>query len=89
MQQDTFRAIVVQRAEDHDVVSVQNLPVMALPEGDVLVEVAYSSLNYKDGLAVTGQGRVVRRYPMIPGIDFAGTVTTSPSKGWLVSERKR
>ena len=50
-----------------------------LPAGDVLVSVAYSSLNYKDGLAVTGRGQVVRRYPLVPGIDLAGTVIESES----------
>src|SRR3982751_3955694 len=50
-----------------------------LPAGEVLVHVAYSSLNYKDGLAVTGKPGVVRTYPMIPGIDFAGTVEDSAS----------
>ena len=53
-----------------------------LPEGDVTVSVAYSSLNYKDGLAVTGQGRIVRRFPMVCGIDLAGTVESSDSPDW-------
>ena len=43
------------------------------PEGDVTIDVDYSSLNYKDGLALTGQGRIVRSFPMVPGIDLAGT----------------
>jgi acrylyl-CoA reductase (NADPH) len=51
----------------------------SLPEGDVLVRVAYSSLNYKDGLAVTGRPGVIRSYPMVPGIDLAGTVEQSSS----------
>ncbi len=53
-----------------------------LPEGDVTVEVAYSSLNYKDGLAVTGKGRIVRRPPLVCGIDLAGTVSASSSPDW-------
>jgi acrylyl-CoA reductase (NADPH) len=48
-----------------------------LPEGDVLIQVAYSDLNYKDGLAITGRGKVVRKFPMVPGIDLAGTVVES------------
>ncbi|GAB7537052.1 acrylyl-CoA reductase (NADPH) [Burkholderia sp. 3C] len=48
-----------------------------LPEGDVLVDVEYSTLNYKDGLAITGKSPVVRRFPMVPGVDFAGTVRES------------
>ena len=57
-----------------------------LPEGDVTVEVAYSSLNYKDGLAVTGRGRIVRRPPLVCGIDLAGTVAESSSPRWSVGD---
>lgn len=53
-----------------------------LPEGDVTVDVAYSSLNYKDGLAVTGRGRIVRRPPLVCGVDLAGTVAESSSPRW-------
>ncbi|WP_303904672.1 acrylyl-CoA reductase (NADPH) [Thiohalomonas denitrificans] len=53
-----------------------------LPEGDVTVRVAYSSLNYKDALAITGKGPVVRRFPMVPGIDLAGTVVESRDSRW-------
>lgn len=53
-----------------------------LPEGDVTVEVSYSSLNYKDGLAVTGRGRIVRRPPLVCGIDLAGTVVDSATERW-------
>ena len=53
-----------------------------LPEGDVTVAVSYSSLNYKDGLAVTGKGKVIRNYPMVCGIDLAGTVERSDSPDW-------
>ncbi|MDO5684043.1 MAG: MDR family oxidoreductase [Propionibacteriaceae bacterium] len=57
-----------------------------LPEGDVTVEVAYSSLNYKDGLAVTGKGQIARAWPMVCGIDLAGTVTASDSPDWRVGD---
>ena len=50
-----------------------------LPEDDTLVRVAYSALNYKDGLALTGKNKVVRSYPMVPGIDFSGTVEETTS----------
>ncbi|WP_425307734.1 MDR family oxidoreductase [Ammonicoccus fulvus] len=53
-----------------------------LPEGDVTVDVAYSSLNFKDGLAITGKGRIARSLPMVCGIDLAGTVTESASSDW-------
>ena len=59
--------------------SIQDLDASALPANDVLIRVAYSSLNYKDGLAVTGKPGVVRVWPMIPGIDLAGTVEESAS----------
>ncbi len=58
-----------------------------LPEGDVTVAVEYSSLNYKDGLAVTGRGRVVRRFPMVPGIDLAGKVLRSDSADFAEGDR--
>src|ERR1700749_1375652 len=53
-----------------------------LPEGDVTVDVAWSSLNYKDGLAVTGKGRIMRSFPMVAGIDLAGVVVSSDSAQW-------
>jgi acrylyl-CoA reductase (NADPH) len=72
-----FRALVVDKADDGVVADLRDLDEARLPDGDVTVEVAYSTVNYKDGLAVTGRGPVVRKYPMIPGIDLAGTVTES------------
>jgi acrylyl-CoA reductase (NADPH) len=79
MSKDIFKALVVDQADGGVQAASQELPPEALPEGDVLVEVAYSTLNYKDGLAVTGQGKVIRKYPMVPGIDFAGVVAESAS----------
>ncbi|GAP38007.1 acrylyl-CoA reductase (NADPH) [Piscinibacter sakaiensis] len=58
-------------------VTLTDLTDDQLPEGEVTVDIAYSTLNYKDGLAITGRAPVVRRYPMVPGIDFAGTVAAS------------
>jgi acrylyl-CoA reductase (NADPH) len=95
---DSFKAIVVDEHDGQVTASLQTLPRTALPAGDVLVAVAYSSLNYKDGLALTGRNKVVRSYPMVPGIDFAGTVVESQSSdyqpgdrviltGWGVGER--
>lgn len=74
----TFRAVVVDKAGDNDVtVTVQELDESQLPEGEVTIEVEWSSVNYKDGLACSPKGRVVRRYPMVPGVDLAGTVRSS------------
>jgi acrylyl-CoA reductase (NADPH) len=95
---DTFDALVLEQRDGATHSAIQSLPAAALPEGDVLVSVAYSDLNYKDGLAITGRGKVVRNFPMVPGIDFAGTVVESRSPaykpgdpvvltGWGVGER--
>ena len=56
-------------------------------EGDVTVRVEWSTLNYKDGLAITGKAPVVRRFPMIPGIDFAGTVESSTDADWKAGDK--
>lgn len=78
---DRFRALVIDKnaADDkgEQVVEWRELGLADLMEGDVEVEVSHSTINYKDGLAITGKAPVVRRWPMIPGIDFAGKVTTS------------
>ena len=66
---------------------IRDLPATELPEGDVTIRVAYSSLNYKDGLAVTGAAGVIRRYPMIPGIDLAGEVVASESPEFQPGDR--
>ena len=86
MTQDTFKALVLTQQDKDTRYAFQNLTLDALPEGDVLVDVAYSSLNYKDGLAVTGKGKVVRKFPMVPGIDFAGVVAKSDSKNFKVGD---
>jgi len=98
MRDETFRALVVDEGGGARRVELRELRVAELPPGEVLVRVAYSTLNYKDGLAVTGKGKVLRSSPMAPGIDFAGTVIESASPsykpgdevvltGWGVGER--
>ncbi|MCL5109593.1 MAG: hypothetical protein M1401_12130 [Chloroflexi bacterium] len=79
MSADGFRALVVDRAEKGVNVALRRLDRQALPEGDVTVAIAYSDLNYKDALALTGKGNIIRTYPMIPGVDFAGSVEESSS----------
>jgi acrylyl-CoA reductase (NADPH) len=76
---ETFRAFVVDQQDGQTTATVENLGLDALLEGDVLLSVAYSSLNYKDGLAITGKSKVLRSYPMVPGVDMAGTVIESDS----------
>lgn len=73
-----FKAVMLRKAEDGSTIAaVEMVDEATLPEGDVEIQVAYSTLNYKDGLAITGRGPVVRQWPMVPGIDIAGTVTKS------------
>ena len=72
-----FSAIVIDKTDGQYKASLQSLDESALPEGQVTVRIDYSTLNFKDGLAMTGKSPVVRQFPMVPGIDFAGTVTDS------------
>ena len=72
-----FRAVVVEKAQDGQMAALRPFDESDLMEGDVTVRVTHSTINYKDGLAITGWAPVVRRWPMIPGIDLAGTVETS------------
>ncbi|BAJ00212.1 acrylyl-CoA reductase (NADPH) [Shewanella violacea] len=72
-----FKALVLTQEGKKTLANIIQIQESDLPEGEVLVDVAYSSLNYKDGLAVTGTGRLIRNFPMVPGIDFAGVVCDS------------
>lgn len=72
-----FKALVLTQEGKNTLVNITQIQESDLPEGEALVDVAYSSLNYKDGLAVTGIGRIIRKFPMVPGIDFAGVVNES------------
>src|SRR5438132_10183435 len=75
----TFKALLATQENGKFAASIQEISSDTLPFGEVLVRVAYSSLNYKDGLAVTGKPGVIRTFPMVPGVDFAGTVEESSS----------
>ena len=77
-----FTALLISKTEAGQTVEVTQLDEAQLPEGDVLIDVAYSTLNYKDGLAITGRSPVVRKWPMVPGIDLVGTVVESGSARW-------
>jgi acrylyl-CoA reductase (NADPH) len=83
----TFKAIRVDKAEKGTTVALTQFDEADLMEGDVTVAVEYSTLNYKDGLAVTGKAPVVRRFPMIAGIDFAGTVEQSSHPQWKPGDK--
>ncbi|MBV7263996.1 oxidoreductase [Photobacterium sp. WH24] len=72
-----FKALILNQQDNTTQAHVGDIDSSQLPDGDVTVAVDYSSLNYKDGLAITGAGKIIRQFPMVPGIDFAGTVITS------------
>ncbi|MDE8604635.1 oxidoreductase [Marinomonas sp. RSW2] len=74
-----FKGVLITQEDKKNLVSVTELNESQLPEGDVLVDVYYSTLNYKDGLAITGKSPVVRSFPMVPGIDLVGKVTQCDS----------
>jgi acrylyl-CoA reductase (NADPH) len=78
----TFRAIRIDKAEKGTTAAYADFSRDDLMEGDVVVRISHSTLNYKDGLALTGKSPVVRRFPMIPGIDFAGIVESSTHAGY-------
>jgi acrylyl-CoA reductase (NADPH) len=78
----TFKAIVIEKAESGTKAALTDFDEANLMDGDVTVRVEYSCVNYKDGLAITGKSPVVRRFPMIAGIDFAGTVEASSHPAW-------
>jgi acrylyl-CoA reductase (NADPH) len=83
----TFKAIRVDKAEKGTTVALTQFDEADLMEGDVTVAVEWSTLNYKDGLAVTGKAPVVRRFPMIAGIDFAGIVEASSHPAWKAGDK--
>ncbi|MEO9101070.1 MAG: MDR family oxidoreductase [Burkholderiaceae bacterium] len=82
-----FSALLLEKNDDVFSARVAELDEAKLPDGDVLVQVDYSTLNYKDGLAITQRGPVVRQWPMVAGIDGAGTVLESSHPAWKAGDR--
>lgn len=82
-----FNAVLIERDDRPYRASYTSLDDSRLPAGDVTVRVEYSSLNYKDGLAITGKVPVVRQFPMVPGIDFAGSVVASENPSYRAGDR--
>lgn len=72
-----MQALILEQQDEKTLASVRTIEESQLPQGDVTVDIAWSSLNYKDALAITGKGKIIRNFPMVPGIDFAGTVHSS------------
>ena len=83
----TFKAIVIDKSTAGQTVRIADFDDKDLMDGDVTVRVEYSTVNYKDGLAVTGKAPVVRRFPMIAGVDLAGTVESSTHPNWKPGDK--
>src|SRR5579871_168409 len=84
---ETFRALIARNDNGQFKAAIEDVPFEQLPPGEVLIRVGYSSLNYKDGLAVTGKPGVIRQYPMVPGVDLAGVVEESSSPGFVPGDQ--
>jgi acrylyl-CoA reductase (NADPH) len=82
-----FKGILIEKDDSGYRAAVQEIEDSQLPEGDVTVRVSHSTLNYKDGLAITGRGPVVRKFPMVPGIDLVGTVEASSHPDCKVGDK--
>jgi acrylyl-CoA reductase (NADPH) len=82
-----FSAIIIDKSDDKQTVSLNQVDESQLPEGDVTIDVAYSTLNYKDGLAITGKSPIARKFPMVPGIDLVGTVRESSNADWKAGDQ--
>ncbi len=82
-----FKGILIEKDHSGYRATVQELADEQLPEGDVTVRVSHSTLNYKDALAITGRGPVVRKFPLVPGIDLVGTVEESSHPGYKVGDK--
>lgn len=81
-----MRALVLEQIEGRTTADVRQISPSQLPAGNVTVDVNWSSLNYKDALAITGKGKIIRQFPMVPGIDFAGTVHSSEDPRFHVGQ---
>jgi acrylyl-CoA reductase (NADPH) len=82
-----FRAVVIEKNDTGQTVTLKDFSEADLMEGDVTLRVTHSTVNYKDGLALTGKSPVVRRFPMIPGIDCAGVVEISSHPDFRAGDR--
>ncbi|MGG4470711.1 alcohol dehydrogenase catalytic domain-containing protein, partial [Paenibacillus alvei] len=84
---NTFKAIVVKEKQEQVIFGLENIDLDSLSDGEVLIKVAYSSINYKDMLAVQKNGGVIRKYPMIPGIDLSGTIVHTPDNRFTEGQK--
>ncbi len=84
---ESFRAMVIDQVDGKPKAGFRDLTLADLPDNEVLVKVEYSTLNYKDGLAISGRGRIARRFPMVAGADLAGTVVESRVPDWKAGDK--
>lgn len=82
-----FNALMIEKNDGKQTVFLKQLDEADLPEGDVTIAIDYSTINYKDALAITGSSPIVRNFPLVPGIDFAGTVTASDHEDYSVGQK--
>ena len=82
-----FRALLVSKTDEGQKVEFVHMNESELMDGDVTVAVSHSSVNYKDGLAITGKAPIIRKYPLIPGVEFAGTVLSSTHPNWKAGDK--
>ena len=82
-----FNALLATKDDDQHTVAVTKIDKGALADSGVLVQVDYSTINYKDALAVTATAPIIRKYPLVPGIDLAGTIEESDDPNWQVGDR--
>ncbi|MBP2151156.1 MDR family oxidoreductase [Xanthobacter flavus] len=87
MSTETFRALMARKTDAGQAIAIETITEADLPAGDVTVDVEYSSFNYKDGLALKGMSRILRALPMVPGIDFAGTVRASDNPAFAPGDK--
>jgi acrylyl-CoA reductase (NADPH) len=83
----TFRALLVSKTDEGQKIDFVHMNESELMDGDVTVAVSHSSVNYKDGLAITGKAPIIRKYPLVPGVEFAGTVLASSHPAWKVGDK--
>lgn len=81
-----FKALILDQQEKKTIADIRQIDESMLPDNEVLIDVNYSSLNFKDGLAITGKGRIVKQFPMVPGIDLAGTVLESKDPSYNIGD---
>jgi acrylyl-CoA reductase (NADPH) len=83
----TFKAVLVRKTDAGLTTELVNLTDADLPEGDVTVAIDYSTVNYKDGIAISGRGNIIQKFPLVPGIDLAGTVETSSDPAFQIGDK--